>query len=174
MTMQTVHTVGFLALLIAAEIAQSKTASQVMYQNLEDALIADRNLIKLAFFSSQTLYQDIVYLNICVTVDLLQPGSCGNSSLPSNFSYCQKFQWSSSALVDFISFDQLVIMDNVVSESVFQNMMHRKYFDFPIKLDSLSICITKDDILAAIMQLLPWVCILYYYTSIVVAIMMTN
>ena len=80
MTMQTLHTVGFLALLIAAVIAQSKTASQVMYQNLEDALIADRNLIKLAFFSSQTLYQDVVYLNICVTVDRLQPGSCGNSS----------------------------------------------------------------------------------------------
>ena len=62
MAIRTLYTVGFLTLLIAAVIAQSKPASQVMYQKLEDALIADRNLkylIKVAFFLSQTLSQDI-------------------------------------------------------------------------------------------------------------------
>ena len=115
MAMRTLHGVVFMILLTVAVLAQSKphTATQVVYQKLEDDLVADPNLkylIKLAFFSSQTFTQDLVYLNVCVTVGSVQPGSCENSSLPggqSNFSYCQRFQWSSSALVDFISFDQL-------------------------------------------------------------------
>ena len=168
MAMRTQHGVAFMTLLTVAVLAQSKphTATQVVYQKLEDALVADPNLkylIKLAFFSSQTFTQDLVYLNVCVTVGSVQPGSCENSSLPggqSNFSYCQRFQWSGSALVDFISFDQLVILDNVISASIFYNMVHWKYLDFPIKIDALPFCTTKDDILAALMQLLPWVSII--------------
>ena len=168
MAMRTRHGVVFMILLTVAVLAQSKphTATQFVYQKLEDALIADPNLkylIKLAFFSSQMLSHDLVYLNVCVTVGSVQPGSCENSSLPggqSNFSYCQRFQWSSSALVNFISFDQLVILDNVISESIFANMVHWKYLDFPIKIDALPFCTTKDDILAALMQLLPWVSII--------------
>ena len=166
MAMRTLHGV-VLTLLTVAVLGQSEshTATQVMYQKLEDALVADPNLkyvIKLAFFSSQTLSRDLVYLNVCVTVGSVQHESCENSSLPggqSNFSYCQRFQWSSSALANFISFDQLVILDNVISASIFNNMMHRKYTDFPIKIDALPFCTTKDDILAALMQLLPWVSI---------------
>ena len=161
------HSVGvvFMSLLTVAVHAQNNphTATQVMYQKLEDALIADPNLkclIKLAFFSSQMLSCDLVYLNVCVTVGSVQHEGCDNSSLPggqSNFTYCQYFQWSSSALVNFISFDQL---DNVISESIFHNMVHCKYTDFPIKIDALPFCTTKDDTLAALMQLLPWVSII--------------
>ena len=168
MAMRTRHGVVFMILLTVAVLAQCKphTATQFVYQKLEDALIADPNLkylIKLAFFSSQMLSHDLVYLNVCVTVGSVQPGSCENSSLPggqSNFTYCQRFQWSSSALVNFISFDQLVILDNVISESIFANMVHWKYLDFPIQIDALPFCTTKDDILAALMQLLPWVSII--------------
>ena len=167
MAMRTLHGVVLMTLLTVAVLAQSKphTLTQVVYQKLEEALVADPNLkylIKLAFFSSQTLSHDLVY-HVCVTVGSVQPGSYNNSSLPggqSNFSYCQRFQWSSSALVNFISFDQLVILDNVISESIFNNMVHRKYTDFPIKIDALPFCTTKDDILAALMQLLPWVSII--------------
>ena len=165
MAMRTQHGVVFMSLLTVAVFAQSKphTATQVVYQKLEDADPNLKYLIKLAFFSSQTLSRDLVYLNVCVTVGSVQPRSCENSSLPggqSNFSYCQRFQWSSSALVNFISFDQLVVLDNVISESIFDKMVHRKYTDVPIKIDALPFCTTKDDILAALMQLLPWVSII--------------
>ena len=165
MAMKTLHGVVFMSLLTVAVLAQNNphTATQVVYQKLEDADPNLKYLIKLAFFSSQTLSRDLVYLNVCVTVGSVQPGSCENSSLPggqSNFSYCQRFQWSSSALANFISFDQLVILDNVLSASIFNNIVHRKYTDFPIKIDALPFCTTKDDTLAALMQLLPWVSII--------------
>ena len=140
--MRTLHGVVFMILLTVAVLAQSNphTATQVVYQKLEDALVADPNLkylIKLAFFSSQTLSRDLVYLNICVTVGSVQPGSCENSSLPggqSNFSYCQRFQWSSSALVNFISFDQLVILDNVISEGILRTWCIGNILIFQLKL----------------------------------------
>ena len=53
-----------------------------------------------------------------------------------------------------------MILDNVISEGIFANMVHWKYTDFPIKIDALPFCTTKDDILAALMQLLPWVSII--------------
>ena len=53
----------------------------------------------------------------CVTVGSVEPESCDDSFFKlhdgqSNCSYCQKFQWSSSALVDLISTDQLLILNN--------------------------------------------------------------
>ena len=102
-----------------------------------------------------------MWLHARVTVDSVQPGSCGNVSLAggqSNFTYCQKFQWSSSALVDLISVDQLLILDNVLSYSVFHVTEHRKYIYFPLHVDTPPCVSTKDEILAALMQLLLWVC----------------
>ena len=74
MAMRTLHGVVFMTLLTVAVLAQSKlhTATQVVYQKLEDALVADPNLnylVKLAFFSSQMLSRDLIYLKVCVTVD---------------------------------------------------------------------------------------------------------
>ena len=65
MAMRTQHGVVFMSLLTVVVLAQnnSHTATQVMYQKLEDALVADPNLkylIKLPFFSSQTLSRDLV------------------------------------------------------------------------------------------------------------------
>ena len=114
-----------------------------------------------AFFPSQSLSHDMVYLNICVTVGSVQHESYENSSLPggqSNFSYCQQFQWSSSALVDFISFDQLMILDNVISESIICIIVHRDYVHMLLHIDTLPCDTTEDDILTALMQVLPWVC----------------
>ena len=86
-----------------------------------------------------------------MTVDSVQPGSCGNISLPggqSNFTYCQWFQWSSSTLVDLISLDQLLILDNVI---IFHIIEHREYIYFPLHIDTLPCESTKDEILAALM-----------------------
>ena len=58
-----------------------------------------------AFFPSQNLPPDSVRLNVCVTVGSVQPGNCDNSFSPwgeGKFSYCQKFQWSRSVLLNLI------------------------------------------------------------------------
>ena len=169
MAMKTLHANITLILLAATMVLQSNSqvTPQVIYQKLEDALIADKSvryMMRQVFFPSQSLSQDLVYLNVCVTVGGVQPGICDSSSLfsgQSNFSYCQYFQWSSSALVNLISIDQLFVLDNVISESIIRTIFHRKYLDVPLHIDALPCETTEDDILGALMQLLPWVCLSY-------------
>ena len=99
-----------------------------------------------------------------MTVGGVQHESCDNSSLTcghSNFTYCKWFQWSSSALVNLISIDQLLIFDNFVSENIIRVIWHWKYLEVDLQIDTLPCETTEDDILAALMQLLPWVCIPY-------------
>ena len=137
MAMRTLHASIFLGLLAAAVVLQSNSqvTPQVIYQKLEDTLIADKSVLYLmqqAFFPSQSLSQDLVYLNVCVTVGSMQPGSCDTSSLlgeQSNFTYYQYFQWSSSALVNLISIDQLFVLDSVISENIIHSIFHRKYLE---------------------------------------------
>ena len=167
MAIRILHTSIFLILLAADVVVEGNppVAPQVVYQKIKDALIADSSVLYLmqeAFFPSQSLSRDLVYLNICVTVGGVQPGICDSSSLfsgQSNFSYCQYFQWSGSALLHFISFNHLLILDNVVSESIIRIIMHREYIDVPLHIDTVPCETTENDILAALMQLLPWVCI---------------
>ena len=163
MAIRTLHASIFLILLAAALVVESTptVAPQVVYQKIKDALTADSSVLYLmqeAFFPSQSLSRDLVYLNVCVTVGGVQPGRCEDFNGQSNFSYCQYFQWSSSALLNFISFDQLLILDNI-SESIIRMIMYRDYIDVPLHIDTLPCETTEDDILTALMQLLPWVCI---------------
>ena len=76
-----------------------------------------------------------------------------------NFSYCRAFQWSSSPLLDLISIDQLFVLDNVISVWVFHIPEHPKGIHVPLHIDTLPCDTTEDGILAALMQLLPWVCV---------------
>ena len=95
-----------------------------------------------AFFPARSLSHDMVFLYICVTVGGVQPESCENSSLlggQHNFTYCQNFQWSGSALVDFISFDQLMILDNVISESIIRIIVHHDYVHMLLHVDTLPV-----------------------------------
>ena len=101
-----------------------------------------------------------------MTVGSVQHESCDNSSLPggqSIFSYCKWCHWSSSALVNLISIDQSLIFDNFASENIIRVVLHRKHLEFNLQIDTLPCETTEDDILAALMQLLPWVCISYVY-----------
>ena len=167
MAIRTLHASIFLSLLAAAVVVEGNppVTHQVVYQKIKDALLADGSVLYLmqeAFFPSQSLSRDLVYLNVCVTVGGVQPGICDSSSLfsgQSNFSYCQYFQWRSSALLNFISFDQLLILDNVISESIIRIIMHREYIHVPLHIGTVPCETTEDDILAALMQLLPWACI---------------
>ena len=68
-------------------------------------------------------------------------------------------QWSSSALVNLISMDQLLVLDNITSYNVFHIIEHGENIDVPLQIDALPCKIKQDNILAALMQLLPWVCL---------------
>ena len=163
--MRVMHTYLFLILLATVVVIHSKPhiASRVLYHKLEDALVSDSSLLYMmqeVFISSKIFPHNLVRLQVCVTVDRVLPGDCDNSSLfggQNNFTYCQWFQWSSSALVNLISIDQLLILDNVISHNVFRTTQHRGYIDVTLHVDALPCKTTEDDILAGLMQLLPWV-----------------
>ena len=175
MARRMLHTFIFLALLAAtAQVVESQLqiAPQVVYQKLENALIADSSLLyKLqeVLISSKIVPQGLVHFHICVTVSSMQLLDCVNSSLPGGqniFPYYQDFQWSSSALVDMISFDQLFILDNVISYSVFSSIERHDDIFVPLQIDTLPCEPTRDELQAAFMQLLPWVCIIMYMVCI--------
>ena len=160
----------FLIILAVAMVVQSKIdnvshASFVAYQKLENALLTDQKLLYLlqgALFPSQGLnrgdcrHSCWLDLYICVTVGSVHPGNCNHSTLSGNFSYCRVFRWSSSALVDLILNDQLFVLDNVVGEVIFHLMERRDYINVPLEIDGLPCGTTEDDLLAALMRLLPW------------------
>ena len=174
MPVREIYTSLSLFLLIAAAVMgqdeSHNVASEDVYLKLQNVLLTDqknRYLMQRVFFPSQDFPPDWLYryLNVCVIVNSGQPGGCGDFNGQSNFSYCQKFQWSSSALANLISIDQLLILDNVISEVIIRIMQHRKYLHFPLHIDSLPCNVTEDDILSALLQLLPWVSV-QFVTSI--------
>ena len=159
---------SFLLLIVATVIVQSKSdvVIQDTYQKLEKSLIQNRFLLhqlQETFFPSQNLPPDSVHLHVCVTtIGSVQPGNCDNSLLPGgkhNFSYCQKFQWSRSVLLNLISDDQLLVLDNVIIRRINHAITHHAVLKVPLQIDTLQCDVTEDDILEALMQLLPWVSI---------------
>ena len=165
------HIKIFIIILAVVMIVQSKLdsvsyASFVAYQKLENALVTDKKLLYLlqeALFPSQGLnrgdcrHSCWLGLYMCVTVGGVQPGNCNCSTLSGNFTYCQSFRWSSSALFDLILNDQLFVIDNVVSEVIFHLMERRDFINVALQVDALPCGTTEDDLLAALMRLLPWV-----------------
>ena len=158
---------SFLLLIVAAVIVQSKSdvVIQDTYQKLEKSLIQNcfyLHQLQETFFPSQNLPPDSVHLHICVTVGSAQPGNCDNSLLPGgqgNFSYCREFQWSRSVLLNLISDDQLLVLDNVIIRRINHVITHQAVLKVPLQIDTLQCDVTEDDILEALMQLLPWVSI---------------
>ena len=148
-------------------IVQSKSdvLIQDTYQKLEKSLIQNcfvLHQMQEAFFPSQNLPPDSVHLHVCVMVGSVQPENCDNFSLPGgegNFSYCQKFQWSRSVLLNLISDDQLLVLDNVLIELISRSIKNKAELKVPFQIDILHCDVTVDDILEALMQLLPWVSI---------------
>ena len=158
---------SFLLLTVAVVIVQSKSdiVIQDTYQKLEKSLIQNRFLLhqlQETFFPSQNLPPDSVHLHVCVTVGSVQPGNCDNCFLTGgqgNFSYCREFQWSRSVLLNLISDDQLLVLDNVIIKRINYVITHQAVLKVPLQIDTLHCDVTVDDILEAVMQLLPWVSI---------------
>ena len=131
-----------------------------------DALLADSTtlyLMQKAFFPLQGLPPQLVEIFLCVTVGSAVPENCDEHSSLSgesiNFPHCQRFEWSSSALVFLLSFDQLVVLDNVLSTFVYRlSVSPHTVLPFEIDVDSLPCDISEDDLLEGLKQLLTWVC----------------
>ena len=142
--------------------------------------MADSNVMYImqeVFVPSRIVPRNVIHLHVCVTVGSVQPAGCDNSSLlggQSNFSYCRDFQWTSSALLDLISIDQLLILDNVISLWAFRLTDHLSHIGVPLHIDTLPCETTEDDILAALMQLLPWVCICACILNIPLLLLVTS
>ena len=137
-------------------------APRVLFQKLEGAFKADNKTlyeIQKAFFPFQGLPRDYVYLN--ATVGKTLTGRCTGYSSPgvlSNFTYCQSFQWSSSPILDLISNDQLLILDNVLSRLVQKFFQRRSWLSVNLQIDSLPSNVSKENLLEGLLQLLNWVC----------------
>ena len=113
------------------------------------------------FFPPQRSPRDIVFIRVNIVIDNMLPWSCGehppSSGTLTNHSYYYEFQWSSSPLLNLISVDQVLILDNVLSESIFHVVQHHGYLHVSLHVDDLPCNTSEDDLLAALMELLPWV-----------------
>ena len=151
-------------LFIATMIMEGRgdMAPQVLFQKLKNALKADNNTLyqmQKEFFPLQGLPRDYVYLN--VTVGKTLTGRCAGYSSPgvlSNLTYCQSFQWSSSPILNLISNDQFLILDNVLSRLVQNYFQRRSWLSVKLQIDSLPSNVSKEKLLEGLLQLLNWVC----------------
>ena len=164
--MWTLHASTFVLITATIAVTARSTiqylAPQVVYQKLEHALITDRKvgyLMQHTFFPSQGSSQDLFFIN--VSVDSTLPESCdGHPVLPGtlvSFSYHQNFQWSSSPLLNIIPIDQLLILDNVICRSIHITIQNSDFLQISLHIDTLPCNTSEDDLLEALMQLLPWV-----------------
>ena len=170
MAICTLYSIVSLILLAEAAIVHSKIhnvsqASFVVLQKLENTLVTDREVLYLlqeALFPSQGLNRgDWLDLATCVMVDSVQPENCEKSYFSgeqSNFTYCRNFEWSSSALLDLIPYDQLFVLDNVLGEVIFHLIQRRDFIYIPLHIDTLPCGTTEDNIRNALLRLLSWVC----------------
>ena len=164
MAVWTLHA-GIFILMTVVTTAQSQKhiAPQAVYQKLEHALITDSKvgyLMQHTLFPSHGPSPDRIFISVNVTVGSMLPGSCDGSPLlddtPTNFSFYQEFQWSMSPLLNLISVDQLLILDNVISRGIHHDMESHDFLPVSLHIDTLSFNTSKDDLLEALMQLLPW------------------
>ena len=145
----------------------------LLYQKLEGALINNSKALfqlKEMFFSvsgSHTQEVQILHLHICVrigTTEVFQsPETSANSSNGTHTStHCWNFKWSASALLSFITVDQLMAIDFMYVDWIYSQMrgkMIHRMFVIALNTDlPSSKCIPSEkDIKEVLIQLLSWV-----------------
>ena len=165
MSMQNVLATASL-LFIATMVVHSRgdMAPQVLLQKLEDALKTNKQtlyLLRKAFFPTQSLPRDLVNLDVHVIVCSVLPEKCDEhcaaSGAISNCSYTQKFQWSSSPLLDLIPSGQIMTLDNVLSRFVYRYTFHHSWLPVELQIDSFHNDVSENNLLDALIKLLCWV-----------------
>ena len=108
------------------------------------------------FFPAKGSSRDVVYFNyVCVTVGSVEPESCDDSFF--------KLHDGQSNILPDVSVEQFCLF----CENIIHVMEHQKYMAVPLQIDTLPCDIRVDDILTALMRLLPWVSLYIgtYFTS---------
>ena len=76
----------------------------------------------------------VKFIKICVTIDEVPETKRrtveGYVPVASNFSHCSIFQWTSSALLSHINFNQLIILENVVTVILYSHLLGHSRFIF--------------------------------------------
>ena len=147
MSMQNVlTTISFLFIATMVVHSRGSMAPQVLFQKLEDALKTNKQtlyLLRKAFFPPHHLPRDLVNLDVHVTVCNVLPEKCDEhcaaSGAISNFSYTQRFQWSSSPLLDLIPSGQIMTLDNVLSRFVYRETFKHSLLSVKLQIDSFPI-----------------------------------
>ena len=161
-----IATISFLIIATMLVHSREDMAPQVLFQKLEDALKTNKQtlyLLRNAFFPPHHLPRDLVNLHVHVIVCSVLPEKCDEhcaaSGAISNFSYTQRFQWSSSPLLDLIPSGQLLTLDNVLSRVIYHETFHRSWLSVELQIDSFPNDVSENDLLEALIQLLCWVSI---------------
>ena len=111
-----------------------------LYSHMEDALVHNKEaLFKLRELFFPTLHTErldslVKFIKICVTIDEVPETKCrtveGYVPVASNFSHCNIFQWTSSALLSHINFNQLLVLENVFTVILYGHLLGHSSFIF--------------------------------------------
>ena len=149
---------------------QDCAQDDMLYQKLEGALVNNSKALfqlKKTFFSvSGTHIQEveIVYFHVCVNVgDIEHLKGSGKSTNSSNTStHCWNFWWSASALLSFITVDQLMAIDFAYVNMIYSEMQgsldhHKAHIKLKIGLLPCTYMPSETDIKEVLVHLFSWV-----------------
>ena len=132
-----------------------------LYAKLEDALLGNRTALyalRNAFFSPQTKPRNFILLYFCLNitnVNCSHPGTINDHS----FERCWDFQWSSLAIMNWITADELLAFDNGIMRTVGQDISlgGRHTVKVTLQIEQLSCIPTNTEVLSTVISFLGWV-----------------
>jgi len=136
----------------------------LLYQKLETALINNSKALlqmKQIFFPATNHIREvqILRLDVCVRV-MIQFKSSGSSTNISNENHCWNFKWSASALLSWISIDQLMAFDFQYVDQIYseiQMSMIDKRVSTTLHTHLPPCMSSESELLEALVKLLSWV-----------------
>ena len=141
----------------------------LLYQKLETALINNSKALlqmKQIFFpvaGNHIQEVQILHLHVCVRVinQFKTSGSTTNISTKTESSiHCWNFKWSASAVLSFISIDQLMALEfvyvDIIYSSIQKHMAH-KTVSFTLSTDFFPCVSSESDLQEALVLLMSWV-----------------
>ena len=162
-------------LFLGALITSSRCDELHLFHSLEDALVKDS---KSLYSLQQALFSKFNHVSIkitsCITVSIVGKKNYGkeedeckrarvaNSSC--NYSKCLDFQWTSSAVLDSISLEELVTLDNVAIANLLwyiESGYHNKA-NISLFLEEVGHQPSELELSQTLAKVLSWVSALYY------------
>lgn len=153
-----------------------------LYQALEDALISNQEalyMLKQVFFPgvpTPIREANVLQFGPCVEFNITeqlnftttdqQPFPNDSVSLEGSrlYRYCFSLRWTTSPLLNLITVDQLLVLDNVFGDLIYSTIAGGTKYNaimFTLRVPSFPCIPTEEDSLEALSMLLCWVCMLY-------------